>query len=70
MCLPLQVYGKKGSGRRISVVGSLSSAAVVVPDVQAGCPAVIHVIDTVLLPDLENEEDDSLWETLAKIYAP
>ena len=56
--LPAQVYGlhPKSASRRINVVGSLSSAEVVVPDVNAGCPAVVHVIDNVLLPDLAEEE--------------
>ncbi|EFN52408.1 hypothetical protein CHLNCDRAFT_138882 [Chlorella variabilis] len=53
-----QVYGlhPKSASRRINVVGSLSSAEVVVPDINAGCPAVVHVIDNVLLPDLAEEE--------------
>lgn len=42
---------------QITVLASLSSAEVVVPDVQAGCPAVIHVIDHVLLPALGKAED-------------
>lgn len=52
------MYGlhPKSASRRINVVGSLSSAEVVVPDINAGCPAVVHVIDNVLLPDLAEEE--------------
>ena len=34
---------------------------------QAGCPAVVHVIDTVLLPDII--EEPTLWESLATIWA-
>ena len=37
------------------------------PPLQAGCPAVVHVIDTVLLPDIIKEP--TLWETLATIWA-
>ncbi|PSC71916.1 Nex18 symbiotically induced [Micractinium conductrix] len=55
------------TGRQITVVGSLTSAAVLVADVQAGCPAVVHVIDTVLLPDII--EEPTLWESLATIWA-
>ncbi|PSC67952.1 Nex18 symbiotically induced [Micractinium conductrix] len=55
------------TGRQITVVGSLTEAAVLVADVQAGCPAVVHVIDTVLLPDIIKEP--TLWETLATIWA-
>jgi hypothetical protein len=57
-------------GRRITVVGSLSSATVVVPNVQAGCPAVVQVIDAVLLPDLAEEgKPQGLLATLASIWA-
>lgn len=66
-----KVYGLKTRevSRRITVVGTLSSAEVVQADIQAGCPAVVHVIDAVLLPDLAaEEEDDSMWESLMKIW--
>lgn len=40
------------------MLGSLSKARVIVPDIQAGCPTVIHAIDNVLLPDLAEEEEE------------
>ncbi|KAI3430298.1 hypothetical protein D9Q98_004894 [Chlorella vulgaris] len=50
-----QVYSLAGRSSRVKVDGSLSSAVVVMPDVNAGCPAVVHVIDNVLLPDVADE---------------
>ena len=48
-------HGSKGEvSYKIMVLGSASAAEVVVPDVQAGCPAVVHVIDAVLLPALDS----------------
>lgn len=41
------------------MLGSLSKARVIVPDIQAGCPTVIHAIDNVLLPDLAEEDEES-----------
>ncbi|KAL4854803.1 hypothetical protein ACK3TF_004502 [Chlorella vulgaris] len=50
-----QVYSLAGRSSRVKVDGSLSSAVVVMPDVNAGCPAVVHVIDNVLLPDVADD---------------
>ena len=44
------------TSQRLTVVGTGSSAEVIVPDVNAGCPAIIHVIDAVLLPALPELE--------------
>jgi hypothetical protein len=54
----LQVIGLKTgqTSQRLTVVGTGSSAEVIVPDVNAGCPAIIHVIDAVLLPALPELE--------------
>ncbi|KAL4422578.1 hypothetical protein ABPG75_008775 [Micractinium tetrahymenae] len=56
--------------KNITVVGSLSSAGIVTPDVQAGCPAVVHVVDAVLLPAIPplTEDDTSMWAALMKIW--
>ncbi len=78
------MYGliTKTASRRINIVGSLSSAAVVMPDVNAGCPAVVHVIDNVLLPNLtgntttadasgmavKGQEATGMFGSLMKLY--
>ncbi len=58
--------------KNITVVGSLSSASIITPDVQAGCPAVVHVIDSVLLPAIPPLVDDTsaggMWAALMKIW--
>ena len=41
-----------GVSHRITVEGEESSAKVVAADINAGCPAVVHVVDGVLLPNL------------------
>ena len=55
--------------KNITVVGSLSAAGIVTPDVQAGCPAVVHVVDGVLLPAIPPlVEDGDMWAALMKIW--
>ena len=55
--------------KNITVVGSLSAAGIVSPDVQAGCPAVVHVVDGVLLPAIPPlVEDSGMWAALMKIW--
>ncbi|KAL4854787.1 F-box/WD repeat-containing protein 7 [Chlorella vulgaris] len=56
-----QVYSLAGRSSRVKVDGSLSSAVVVMPDVNAGCPAVVHVIDNVLLPDVADDPTTETW---------
>ena len=41
-----------GVSHRITVEGEESSAKVVAANINAGCPAVVHVVDGVLLPNL------------------
>ena len=48
----LQVISHAGVSHRITVEGEESSAKVVAADINAGCPAVVHVVDGVLLPNL------------------
>ena len=47
-----QVISHVGVSHRITVEGEESSAKVVAADINAGCPAVVHVVDGVLLPNL------------------
>ena len=52
-CPPhLQVISHAGVSHRITVDGEESSAKVVAANINAGCPAVVHVVDGVLLPNL------------------
>ena len=44
---------KKDVSFQITVIGSMSSAEIVAADINYGCPAIVHVIDAVLLPQLE-----------------
>lgn len=76
-----QVYSMHpvaSKGKRVTVLASLSTAEVIVPDLQAGCPAVVHVIDSVLLPDLAADEEAAaasadasavgMWSSLLRFW--
>jgi hypothetical protein len=57
----MQVFSKlEPPSQRITVEGSLSSGVVTAADINAGCPAVVHVIDAVLLPDITEEEEEGM----------
>ena len=56
-----QVFDLKSGekSKRVTVKGAASKAKVIAADINAGCPAVIHVINNVLLPKGANETSSS-----------
>ncbi len=53
--------------QRITVVGSLSSGVVEAADINSGCPAVVHAIDAVLLPDITEEEGEDMGSMVGSL---
>ncbi len=59
----------KETRKRVTVEGDESDAKVSVADINFGCPAIVHVIDAVLLPTLEDEEEEENGSVLAKLFS-